>query len=118
MPYVTFCNVCDPEHTCTCEPRNDTTTLTPQEFAKGDAGKLRYSLVPPAPLAEIARVLTFGANKYGANNWRKCDDPSRYIDAMMRHVEAYRQGPYCDSESGLNHMAHAICCAMFLMELE
>ena len=37
---------------------------------KDDDGKLRYDLIPPLALEEVVRVLTFGAEKYGPNNWR------------------------------------------------
>ena len=89
-----------------------------EEFTKADGGKLQYGLIPPAVLAEEAAVMTFGAQKYSADNWRKCDDPIRYVDAAMRHFEAWRGGEQIDPESGLHHLAHARCCLSFLMELE
>jgi hypothetical protein len=36
----------------------------------------------------------------------------------MRHIEEYRKGNIFDDETGLPHMAHAICCAMFILELD
>lgn len=88
------------------------------DFMKYDSEKLRYSLIPSAVLAEEAKVMTFGAKKYTADNWRKCDDLSRYVDAMYRHVEAWRMGEKLDPESGAHHLAHARCCLAFLMELD
>ena len=89
-----------------------------EPFTKADVGKLRYGLIPPAVLAEEAAVMTFGAQKYTPDNWRKCDDNSRYVDAAMRHFEAWRSGEILDAESGLHHLAHVRCCLAFLMELE
>lgn len=83
---------------------------------KFDDGKLRYDLVPPAVLKQLATVLTFGAKKYGANNWQTVPDASnRYYAAMMRHVEADRGGEVFDEESGLPHLTHALACVAFML---
>ena len=84
---------------------------------KYDHGKLRYDLVPPTALMNVAEVLTFGANKYSDNNWKTVQPfESRYIAAAIRHIEAYRQGEIFDDESGLPHLAHASTCLMFLLQ--
>lgn len=88
------------------------------EFKKYDSGKPRYSLIPPLAEEELVKVLSFGAEKYSADNWRKVDDPKRYIDAAMRHIAAYRKGSSLDDESGLHHLAHAMGCLAFITELE
>ena len=83
---------------------------------KFDDGKLRYDLVPPAVLKQLATVLTFGAKKYGANNWQTVPDSrDRYYAAMMRHVEADRGGEVFDEESGLPHLTHALACVAFML---
>ena len=87
-------------------------------FVKHDVGKTQYDLLPPAVLKEVADVLTYGANKYSPNNWMKCESPSRYYSAAYRHIEAHRSGEKKDPESNLNHLAHAICCLMFVYELD
>lgn len=85
---------------------------------KLDSGKPRYSLMPPIALELIVKVLTFGAEKYSPNNWKYVDNAEeRYLDATMRHIEAYRRGEFLDAESGLPHLAHAGCCISFLLEL-
>lgn len=88
------------------------------EFTKYDSGKPRYGLIPPLAEEELAKVLTFGAEKYAPDNWRKVDDLTRYVDATMRHISAYRKGEKLDGESGLHHLAHAMCCLTFIVELE
>lgn len=86
---------------------------------KDDAGKLRYSLLPVAPLRRVVEVLEFGARKYGVGNWMKVPDGRvRYTDALMRHVEAWRGGELLDPETKLPHLAHAICCALFILWLD
>lgn len=84
---------------------------------KLDDDKPRYDLLPSFALEEVANVLTFGANKYGADNWRDVESPNRrYIAAAMRHIEAYRKGDNIDLESGLCHLSHAITSLMFVQE--
>lgn len=86
---------------------------------KNDSGKTRWDLVPPLMLEQLAEVLTFGAKKYGANNWRNLEDArGRYIAAAFRHMAAWRKGEERDQESGLHHLAHAMCCMAFLGEPE
>lgn len=89
-----------------------------QEDLKFDQGKPRYSLVPAYALEAVAQVLTFGAEKYAAESWREITDTDRYLDALMRHVEAIRKGEIYDQESGLQHMAHVATNAMFLFEFQ
>lgn len=83
---------------------------------KFDDGKPRYDLIPPVVLEQLATVLTFGAKKYGPNNWQTVPDAqNRYYSAMMRHVEADRGGEVFDEESGLPHLTHALACVTFLL---
>jgi hypothetical protein len=84
---------------------------------KFDGGKLEYGLLPPLALEETVKVLTFGAQKYERDNWQKVPDSKRrYFDALQRHVWAWKQGEKIDNESGIHHLAHAMCCLMFLYE--
>ncbi len=67
----------------------------------------------------VAKVLTFGASKYGPNNWQRLNDFSeRYYAAVLRHLFAYGGGEATDPESGLPHLAHAACGALFLLSAE
>ena len=86
---------------------------------KFDGNKLQYGLVPPLALRETVKVLTFGAQKYEPDNWRRVPDgPRRYFDAAQRHIWAYKEGEIIDPESGVNHLAHAVCCLMFMLDLD
>lgn len=82
---------------------------------KYDSGKLQWSLLPFGPLSDVVKVLMFGAKKYAPDNWKKVEPPSRYGDAAMRHLIAYLEGEKIDPESGLPHLAHLVCCALFLL---
>lgn len=88
-----------------------------EPFMKFDGDKLRYDLLPPQPLEDLVAVLTQGARKYKPNNWRECNDLDRYIGALFRHIEAHRKGELRDKETGLPHLAHAMCNLVFLLEL-
>jgi hypothetical protein len=67
----------------------------------------------------MAEVLTFGAAKYSPDNWRKVEDAiERYTAAALRHINARRSGEYLDPESQKPHMAHAMCCIGYVLELE
>lgn len=67
--------------------------------------------------AALTRVLTFGANKYEANNWRKCDNTQRYLDAAYRHLLAIQHGELEDAETDAPHLDHLLCNIMFLHTL-
>ena len=83
---------------------------------KFDTGKLRWDLIPYGTLTQVVKVLTFGSLKYDDNNWQKVDNPrNRYYAAMMRHIDVWWHGERIDPESDIHHLAHAICCAMFLL---
>jgi hypothetical protein len=84
---------------------------------KFDGGKLQYGLVPPLALKATVEILTFGAEKYEPDNWKHVPDSKRrYFDAMQRHLWAWKEGEQNDPETGKNHLAHAMCCLMFLYE--
>lgn len=86
---------------------------------KLDSEKLRYDLLPPLAEEAVVGVLTYGARKYAPDNWRKVPDASdRYFAAARRHLASWRKGERVDPESGHPHLAHAICCLLFLAELE
>ncbi len=88
------------------------------EGRKHDQGKPMVSLIPSAPLIEVAKVLTFGAGKYDPHNWRQGMNMSRLLDANFRHMLAFKEGEDLDPESGISHVAHAICGNLFLLEYQ
>lgn len=86
---------------------------------KYDAGKPDWSLMPFEALEPVVRVLEHGARKYGPENWRDLDDAERrYWNAAMRHMLAHMQGDTHDEDSGLPHLAHAVCSLLFVLALE
>lgn len=89
-------------------------------FTKHDGAKPPLALLATfeKELGEVAHILSHGAEKYGMDNWKQCDDPSRYHSAAMRHMLSYANGEKVDKDSGKNHAAHAICSLLFSMYLE
>ena len=68
---------------------------------------------------EVSRVLTIGAEKYDEENWRKLDNlQKRYTGATLRHLFAHMDGERLDPETNLSHIAHAVCCLLFKLEIE
>lgn len=91
-------------------------TDTPlSEGLRFDQGKLRVDLLPFDALEEIAKVLTFGAEKYGERNWEKGMDWNRCLASLLRHTWAWWRGEDIDPESGLRHVAHMGCNALFIV---
>jgi hypothetical protein len=82
---------------------------------KYDQGKPRMDLLDPTALSELSKVLSFGASKYSAHNWRGGIAISRLVAASYRHLSAFNNGETYDEETGLQHAAHLMCCAMFII---
>lgn len=88
------------------------------EGRKDDGGKLKWDLAPWNAIGEIIRVLTFGAYKYDNWNWASGIKYSRLRAALQRHLVAWDTGEKVDPETGINHLAHAGCCLLFLLTYE
>lgn len=88
------------------------------EFVKHDRGKSRPDLIPRGVLKAMGDVMAYGAAKYDVDNWQRCEDPRRYEAAAMRHLIAYLDGEELDAESGLPHLAHAMCSIAMRMGLD
>lgn len=83
---------------------------------KYDDGKIRMDLIPWNSIDEVMKVMTFGANKYTPGGWKTVPDGlARYEAALIRHLSAYKQGEEIDKESGLPHLAHMACNALFML---
>lgn len=90
-----------------------------EQADKFDSGKTPWELLPMDALEEVAKVLQFGAEKYEAWNWTKGMAYSRLVGATCRHLlREWWCGRRVDEETGLSHIAHAICCLLFLLAYE
>jgi hypothetical protein len=89
-----------------------------REGIKYDDGKLRWDLLPWLMIEKIVKVYTFGAQKYGDNNWQNLKNGyDRYKAAMMRHMMEFEKGELVDKESGIEHLAHMAWNAIALLYL-
>ena len=87
------------------------------EGIKHDQDKLDYTLLPFDSLEQVVKVLEYGAKKYARNNWQKVSKEG-YVQAIYRHLIAYSKGEVLDDETGLSHMAHLACSALFILHLD
>lgn len=83
--------------------------------SKFDTEKAPLELLDAYALEEVAKVLDIGRKKYAQHNWRKGIAVSRLLGAALRHIFAYTRGEDNDPERGLSHIAHAMCCCMFII---
>ena len=79
-----------------------------------NAGKPRWSLVDFDALEPMVRVLEHGAEEYGENNWRKGLKTTEICDSLIRHIKSYLNCEDIDGKSGLPHVGHILCNALFL----
>lgn len=77
-------------------------------------GKLRYDLLHPYSMEQLAQIFTFGSQKYAPRNWEKGMPWSKILASLKRHTAAIERGEDIDQESGLLHSAHVECNAHFL----
>lgn len=86
---------------------------------KFDSARPRFSLIPAGTMARVIAVLEFGAKKYAQDNWKHVPEArTRYYDAALRHIDAWWTGESTDIETGEPHLAHAVCCLLFLLWLD
>lgn len=101
---------------------NDDGTISapsePPAGIKHDQEKPDFSLLSPIALNKVAQVMTFGKRKYTANNWRGGIAYCRLVAAALRHIFAWLGGESMDPESGVSHLAHAVCCLLMILEFE
>ena len=117
QPYSAFCADCAQGDLLDLPPIED----PHQHGAKLDTGKVRMHLITGGmarAITEVAKVGTFGANKYTDGGWVSVPNGfQRYEDAQQRHAAARHMGEQNDPESGLLHLAHEAWNAMAKLDL-
>lgn len=84
-------------------------------MSKPDHGKPRFDLIDPHFTLDVAEVLTIGASRHGDNNWQLLPSgETRYLAALLRHINAIMRGEITDEDTGRTHYACATCNLMFL----
>lgn len=90
----------------------DAPTTVNEAGGRQSASPYRADLFPPRALLAVANVLKLGADKYGAENWRKI--PVRdHVNHALVHLFAMLAGDASD-----DHLEHAACRIMFALDLE
>ena len=98
------------------EAMKQSLTNSPQAFQalRYNQGKVEWSLVDYKSLEPMVRVLEYGCKKYARNNWKKGMPVTQIIESMLRHTYKLLEGELVDPESGVEHVGHIQCNAMFL----
>lgn len=78
-----------------------------------NAGKEKWGLVNFEALKPMVQVLMYGAKKYEPRNWEKGLSKEEILESMLRHVFELLKGNLIDEESGLPHIGHIQCNALF-----
>ena len=108
----------------TTDPETGIPNYEKQRVAQKDSDKamrfnegksqLSYMLDADVAMKGMCDVFAFGAEKYDRGNWKKGLDEKEIMDSMLRHLTAYNNGEVLDPESGLPHVDHITCNAIFL----
>lgn len=84
---------------------------------KTGAGKPQLAHLPWQAMTPLARVMDFGASKYGRYSYLNSFTSSpreatmKYLDAGLRHIVEVIADPYAvDPETGELHATHAMAC--------
>lgn len=78
--------------------------------------KLSFLLSAPHAIHGLAKVMEYGSLKYSRDNWLKGLPMTEVMDSMLRHIVSFNSGEDADPESGLPHVDHILCNALFLSE--
>jgi hypothetical protein len=65
----------------------------------------RYDLLPPEAMRRLGKVLAYGANKYGDDNWHGIPLKA-HLNHLIRHAIEYLAG-----DKSEDHLGHVLCRA-------
>lgn len=88
-----------------------------EQGIRENEGKLKWSLVDFKALEPMVKVLEYGMDKYSAHNWKKGLPVTEISESLIRHLISFLSGEDIDGESGLPHVGHIACNAMFLSHM-
>jgi uncharacterized HAD superfamily protein len=88
---------------------------TKEQGQRFNSGKIRYDLLEPHAIEELAKIFSFGAKKYAPNNWLKGLPWMDVIASLKRHLAQFEKGEDRDQETQLLHMAHVAWNALAIV---
>jgi len=92
--------------------------VNPKELA-GAKKPASWSVMPRWVALQVGRVMSVGAAKYGAFNYRETPiAASTYQDALERHLALWFDGEDNDAETGVSHLASAIASCTLLLDAQ
>lgn len=75
--------------------------------------------IPAEVVGELGLALLEGSLKYGAYNWRVAGvRASVYLDALNRHLGAWKEGEDIDLESKMSHLVKGMACLTILRDAQ
>lgn len=95
-----------------------------QDGVKFSRHKVRFDLLPPLALIEVAKALTVGTDKYDkgvidVQNWMSDNITHRdNFNAAQRHMMARRLGEVVDPDDNLFHVGKAIANLLMMLEAD
>lgn len=101
------------EEVFNCPPDNEALVISTEKASRFNEGKPKWSLVHYESLIPMIRVLEYGCIKYAPFNWQKPMDKMEILESIQRHLAALFDGEVFDKESGISHIGHIQCNAMF-----
>lgn len=82
-----------------------------------DDGKPDVSLLPPHALLAVSQIMTLGAKKYAADNYRNGIAFRKLLASALRHQIQWLGGENMDLESKESHLAHAGADILMLLQM-
>lgn len=77
------------------------------------------SLFPYVALVHGSMAMADGDSKYDAFNWREKDVQAKiYVEAAIRHIQAWFGREETAQDSGVHHLGHAIACCAILLDAQ
>lgn len=85
----------------------DQPTAAVKNTAAEGKALIRYDLIPPGPLEQLATLYGRGAIKYSERNWEHGFRWSTPFNAAGRHMQKHNSGELIDPETGVPHVIAA-----------